>query len=176
MGDEEDAEPLLPIEPPQETDALGLVAQVHVGGRLVEHEEPRLLGEGAGEDHTLALPSRQSAQRLAGEGFHAGQPHGFARDARIRRALEESARRVSEAAHENELAHRVGKALCHVLRHHGDPPRHLGAAERPERLALHEDLAPGRGQDLGEEMDDRRLARGIRSDQPEDFPGRHREG
>ncbi len=25
-------------------------------------------------------------------------------------------------------------------------------------------------------MDDRRLARGIRSDQPEDFPGRHRKG
>ncbi len=62
MRDEQHRHPALAVHAAQEADALGLVAQVEVRGRLVEHEQARLLGERAREHRALALAAA-SARR-----------------------------------------------------------------------------------------------------------------
>src|SRR5215510_8492721 len=175
VGDEEDAQALVPVEPSQEGYALRLVAQVQVGGGLVEDEEARLLGERPREDDALSLPAREALERLRGERLHTREGHGFARDREIGAALEESRGGVGKAPHEHELLHGVREALGHVLGHHGDPSRHRGAIERGGGLPVDDDGAARGLQDTREEADHRRLPRRVRPDQPEHLPQLERE-
>src|SRR2546422_3754700 len=57
VGDEQDRHAALAVESPHERGGLHLVAQVEVSGRLVQHEQARLLGEGPRADGPLRLPA-----------------------------------------------------------------------------------------------------------------------
>ncbi len=61
MGDEDHTEPLARpagMEVAEQRNALGLMAEIEVGGRLVKHQEPWPLGERAREHDPLTLPAR----------------------------------------------------------------------------------------------------------------------
>ena len=141
MRDDEDAQAFVPVQTPQQRHTLRLIAEVEVGGGLVEDEKPRLLGEGPRENDALALASGEALEGLGGESLHPGEGHGLAGDALVLPALEEARGRVREAPHEDELLDGKRKSLGNVLRHHGDLPRHRCPAEGRHALAAHEDLA-----------------------------------
>jgi hypothetical protein len=90
--------------------------------------------------------------------------------------LEETPGSVREAAHQDQLEDGVREPLGPGLRHHGDPCRDGRAREPVKALAAEEDLAPRRDQDLGQEADERGLARGIGPDHAEDLRVADREG
>src|SRR5262245_66172564 len=75
VGDEENAQALVPVEPSQEGYALRLVAQVQVSGGLVEDKETRLLGARPREDDALSLPAREALERPRGERLHTRESH-----------------------------------------------------------------------------------------------------
>src|SRR5499433_2201679 len=171
VGDEENAQSFVSMEPPQERDAFRLITQIQVRSGLVENEEARLLGERPREDNTLPLAAREPLQRLRGEGFHVREGHSLARDQEIGAALEESCGSVGKASHEHELLHGVRKALGHVLGHHGDPASHRSAIEAGGRLAIDHDGAARGLEHAREETDHRRLSRCVRPDETQHLAG-----
>ena len=136
VRDEHDGEARLAAEPAQEAGALGLVAQVEVRRRLVEDQQPGLLGQGPGQHHPLALAPAQPVQERPAQVEHADRLHGPAGRRPILVALEEAARGPWEAAHEHQLLDRVREAVRDVLRHHRDlagrhGPREAAQVARP---------------------------------------------
>ena len=55
MGNEQDRDAALPVQPAQERRDLDLIAEVEVCRRLVEDEQAWLLGEGARDERALTL-------------------------------------------------------------------------------------------------------------------------
>src|SRR6266545_4675135 len=171
VGDDENAQSLVPVETSQERHTLRLVAQVEMRGGLVEHEESRLLGERPREDDALALASGEAFERLARESLDPGEGHGLSRDALVLPALEKARGSMREASHEDELLDGERKSLRDVLGHHGNPAGHGCASERRYALAADQDL-PSRWTDhVGQESDHRGLSRRIGTDEPEHFAG-----
>ena len=85
----------LPAECRDRVEQPDLIAEVEAGGRFVHHEDPRLLGEGAGDQHELPLAARQFGEHARGEPGDAELVEGRERDARDRAA---TARRTSAGA------------------------------------------------------------------------------
>src|SRR5439155_23010796 len=59
VGDEQDRHAALTVHSPHERGGLHLVAQVEVSGRLVQHEQARLLGERPRDDGPLGLAAAE---------------------------------------------------------------------------------------------------------------------
>src|SRR5690606_13046571 len=59
-----------------QVEQLHLVAQVEVGGRLVEQEHARVLGEAGGEPDALQLSPGQLVDAAVRHGCHARDLHG----------------------------------------------------------------------------------------------------
>ena len=53
-----------------------LVAQVQVGGWLVQEQNLRLLAEGAGDDHSLFFSAAQGSDRSLCQVAYSGHGHG----------------------------------------------------------------------------------------------------
>jgi len=73
VGDEQDGQAAAPVELDQEVDERALAGEVHPVGRLVEHQEIRLAGEGAGEQHALLLATRELAEEAPRQGGDADE-------------------------------------------------------------------------------------------------------
>ena len=70
---------------PDEFEDVELVADVEVVGGLVEHEQPRLLGQCAGQQHPLAFAAGQLTDPPVPVGGQAGARHGVVDRRRDRR-------------------------------------------------------------------------------------------
>jgi hypothetical protein len=68
----EPAGPAASASPPRISTALAAtsVANVQVGGRLVQEQNSRVLGKSPGDHHQLAFPAAERLDRSAGEGKH----------------------------------------------------------------------------------------------------------
>ena len=169
VGYEHDAEADLAVEPAKEPHALGLIAQIEMRRRLVEHEQPRALRERARQHHALPLPAAQPVEALVPEVEHPGRRERLSRVDAILRRLEQPAGRVREPPHEDEILDRVREPLGQVLRYDRDLGRDRGARQRVERPAPEADLAGGRLHDPGQEADQRGLAGRVRADHAEEL-------
>src|SRR2546430_3849144 len=169
VRDEQDRHAALAVQPPQQRRRLGLVAQVEMRGGLVEHEQPRLLGQRPREQRPLALAPRELLERQRSQCERLRRRHGRPRGGDVGGVLEEAARRVRVTAHQHELFDRERKGPRRLLRHH----RHL-ARQRPGREIAHgpsvePDLAALRAQHAREQPQHRRLARAVGADDAEDL-------
>src|SRR5206468_2299674 len=169
VRDEQDRHAALAVQAPQQRRRLRLVAQVEMRGGLVEHEEPRLLGQRPREQGALALAARELLERQRSQRERLRRRHGGARGGDVGGVLEEAARRVRVTAHQHELLDRERKGPRRLLRHH----RHL-ARQRPGREIAHgpsgePDLAALRAQHAREQPQQRRLARAVGTDDAEDL-------
>ncbi len=147
-------------------------AEIECAGRLVEHEDRGLLGQGAGEDQPLRLASRHRGETATG---HVGQRHPVeqvqadppvsfglhGKVAEVRRPPEQD---VVKAGH-------LGRQL-RMLRHVRDQPCSPAVAELAGGLAGQNDAA-GRVRQAGDGPEHGGLARAVRSDQRDPFAGRH---
>ena len=59
VGDHDDGQTAVPVEPGQQADDLARRPAVEVARRLVGEEEPRAVGQGPGHGHPLLLPARK---------------------------------------------------------------------------------------------------------------------
>src|SRR5437660_11104021 len=98
-----------------------------------------------------------------------GGRHRRARRRRIGGALEEAARRVRIASHQHELLDGEGKGPRRLLRHHRDLTRQLPGGELAHAPRAEPDLPALRRQHAREQPQQRRLARAVRADHPEDL-------
>ena len=105
-----------------------------MGGRLVEDEQARLLGEGARDDAALALTAAQMIEWQIREPEHTGRRHRGAGGRSIERALEIAPGPMRVAAHQHQIPTLKG-TRPRPLRHDRDPPRQLRAAQPANGLS-----------------------------------------
>ena len=172
MADEEDRAAAGP-HLAHEMEDLRRLGQRQRRRRLVEDDQIGLLVDGAGDRDALALAAGQLAddrvrrEHLRGEADLAHQPLGLA-DFLV--DLEEAEAAGELAAHEDVADDRLLDRERPVLEHGLDAglarPRRVPAGHR---LAAHDDLAAGRRDHAGEDLDQRRLAGAVVADQADDL-------
>src|SRR6266446_6416028 len=166
VRDHERGEPLPVHQRAHQLEQLHLVPQVERRRRLVEHEELRLLSEGAGEPHSLVFTARQRPEPAV------GQVHRVARDQcaldgrSVRRGHTPEEREVRVAAQEHRLVHPLREHVLLALRqdaHHACevPPGPIGrrasedlgttgnGSDEPERRAQQRGFSAAVGTEQG---------------------------
>ena len=142
------------------------MAQVERGGRLVEQQDRRPLGQHPGEVGAGGLTARQRVDGPVGEPVEADLGQGLLDDLG-RRGAAPVARRaaVGVAAHLDHLADGEGEADPGTLGQHGATPGQLPRRPAPHRPAAERDLAAGGREVAGQHAEERALARPVRADQ-----------
>ncbi len=135
-----DDQPPLFRQPVRQLHDLQLVRQVEVGGDLVEQDDGGLLGDGAGDQHPLALAAGQGVQGAVGELLDLGLAQGLAHDVDVVRSRRLEADHVRVAAHGHQLLDGEGIFDLGVLGDQGDQlgdlPAAVGADGPPADLDL----------------------------------------
>lgn len=151
---------------------LLLAAHVQGGGRLVQHQQGRLLGQGPGQDGPLALAPRQGAHGPVGQGGQVQAVEHRAGHGQVGRALQAEGPDVGRAAQQHVVDHPHPRGDDRVLGHHGQPAGPLPVGERGGAAPVQGDGAaepgpPGHGPDQGG------LAGAVGAHQRDPGPGGH---
>ena len=152
-------------QPLEELDQRELVRDVEMGRRLVEEEEPRLLGEGEGDEDALPLPARQLVHRAVGELLDVRVNQGAGDRRLVLRRGREPAPRVRDAAEGDDLRHAEPVRQLHALRQDGHPSRQLAAVPRTDRPPEQLDPPGRRRQHAGDDPQQGALAAAVRAEQ-----------
>ncbi len=120
MRDHQDTQAVRFDEAPHQLEEAHLVPEIERHAGLVEHEEPGLLGEGAGHTDPLVLAARQRPQPAVGEMLGIAGRERAIHGGVILRALAAPEREVGIAAEEHSLAHALRKEVVFALRHDSD--------------------------------------------------------
>ena len=170
----EHAEGPLPAQFVDQLKGIDPAAEIERARRLVEHQDRRLLGQGAGEDQPLRLASRHRSDTATS---HVGQRHPVEQvqaDSPVPLGLHGKVAQVRRPPEQDVVkAGHVGRQLG-MLRHIRDEPGAPAVAELPAGLAGQNDAA-GRVRQPGDGPEHGGLARAVRSDQRDPFAGRHRD-
>ena len=126
-------------EHPQQRD---LVPQVEVQGRLVEEEERRLLGEGEGHEHSLALTPGELVDRTLHETVGIGVAQGVGHRVGVPVRRTEQGGGVRDAPEGDDLGHGQPGRQLGELGQDGDASRDLEPGPVALRSTQDEDLSP----------------------------------
>ena len=153
-----------------------LVGEVEEGGRLVEQEHPRLLGQRAGEEDPPPLAAGEGVDPPVGEvGEVAGGQRPLHR-AQVVAAGDGQQPLVRRPAHHDRLAHREGPVEPRLLGDEGADPGHLAARRGGRVEAAQPDRAGLRREQPGHQADERRLAGAVGAEQADELALAGREG
>ena len=156
----------------QELHDSDLVTQVQMDGRLIEQQQPRILGNGHCQHGQLALAERQLAHVAPSQMADADAFDGSIDPVPIHLTRAEQRVLMRNTAQRDKLldAHREGH---HGLAgHDGDRPRQSGAFDVRQALAVDEHLARARLDEPGHAAQERCLAGAVGADQGEPLAGR----
>ncbi len=161
----EDALPLVVRQAAQQQRQLVAVRQVEEGRGLVEQHDGRVLREGPGNHHALALAVRHAVHRLAGEGLHAREREGAFDDGPVGLLHAADPVGVGGAAQRHDiLAGEVGDAdLVRGDEGHGLGP--LARRELVERPSAQLDAPSGGGCEPRNAPQQGALARAVAADE-----------
>ena len=172
VEDRDDRRAVALVEVDEQLHDLDLVADVEVGGRLVEDEDRRRLGEGDGDEHELALAQRQASRVAVGKVADA-DPLDRGVDRRPRRP------RAARGAADRAAGARARRPRGRVIANGSWASSGTTAIERAtrlrssvrDRLAGERDASRPRVEDAGQDAQQGRLAGAVRSDQGEPLAG-----
>ena len=146
-----------------------MIAEVEVRGRLVEHDELRLLRKRARQQHELALATRNhrvGARRKMRDAELVEHPRRH-RPVSCRWPAEEIT--VRGAAHQHYGIDGEGECRHMYLRHIGDEPCPLTNGNACERAPADRDLAGARRENSEQGFEQRGLAATVRAKQGQDL-------
>jgi hypothetical protein len=176
VQDDADRDSVVVRQVADEVEEFDLVAQVEIGGRLVEQQHTGFLGEATGEPHPLQLTAGQVVGAPLGEVRHTGQRERTVdRGRRVRIGPAEAAP-VRVAAELDDVPHGQSAGRGAALGQQGDVARELtgtqgeavGVAVDPER-GVAAPLQPG------DRPQERRLAAAVGADQHGHLAGPERD-
>ena len=148
---------------------------VHGGGRLIEDQQLRLAGEGAGDEGALLLPDRESPDPPIAEAGHVGPLQRPLDRRAIGRARTAEGPEAREAAHPDDFGDGRGKLRVEggeALRHVADPP---AFAEARGVLPEEAHVAARGAEQPEDDIQQRALPRPVRPDQPQELATVHRQ-
>ena len=146
----------------QQADDIHLVPDVQVGGRLVQEQYLRLLGQPAGQHHPLALAGGQLVEGAHGQVLDVHQLEGPLHNDHV--LVHGVPLSVGVAPHQDGVHHAHGEAVAGRVRDVADLLGQVLGPEGRHVLAVQEDRPPGRGQDPVDAVDERGLPRAVGSD------------
>ena len=178
VGDDDDGDALLAIEPRQRFHDFVRVAGVEVAGRFVGEQQAGRVDQGARDRHALLLAARELAGRIAFAVAQAQQLERRARplDARAGAGwpggrVEQRQRHVLERAGAGQKI----EALEHEAQAFAAQPRAFGLAQAGDVGALKIITPAARPVETPEHRHERRLARSGRAHDGDEFAGVDRE-
>ena len=115
---------------------LDPAAEVEERRRLVEHEHARPLGEGAGDEHPLALPVGEHGEGAIPHRQHAEVGGRGVGDLDVLGGEVTAPAGVRVAAELDDVAHGEQPRVDPIGQHHGDAARPFAAVEVGERRAV----------------------------------------
>lgn len=146
----------------QKADDIHLVSDVQIGGRFVQEENLRLLGQSAGQHHPLALTGGQFIERAHGQVLDIHHLEGsFHHDHVFMHGVPFP---VGVASHQDGVHHAHGEAVAGCVRDVTDLLGQVLGLEGCHVLAVQEDRSPGRGQDSVDAVDQCGLPCAVGSD------------
>jgi hypothetical protein len=142
-----------------------LAGPIHADEGLVQEEHRRLLHEGAREEHPLALPAGERAERALLELAQADAPERLSSASSLGTSERPPPRHPRQRPHQGDVerSHRIVE------------PRALGLWEEAT-AALHANRSGGRPQQPEQHPEERRLAAAVRSEDGDPLAGAQREG
>ena len=151
-----------------------LVADVEAARRLVEEKDRRLLGERPREDDPLALAARQGGDLARPEAAEVEAAEHVLGNGEVRGPLPSEGTEVRGAAEEDVVEHARPGRHDRMLGDERDEARPARGGKRLEGDVTDADPA-GVGDDAGERLHERRLARPVRADDAAPASRAHRE-
>ena len=158
MQDHKSREPLLPRERAHQLHHLILAARIEAARRLVEKEHARLLHQGAGQHGLLRLAAGKLVEETQLQLFQPdAADHGFAQGQIV---LPDRPAEVGLPSEQDAVKNRRAAQLV-FLRHIGDAPGQLAAAQRRDRHAVEKNFSLRRRADAVDACDKRALADAV---------------
>ena len=149
---------------------LSWCRDVEVGGWFVEEQDARLLGEGAGDDDSLAFASGEGVEGAVRELLGLRLAHGIAGDSLVTLALDLEASEVRVPAHEDELHRRESVGVGDDLRHDGEPRGDFLRCQGPQVCAVEVNVPALHAKHAGNCPQEGGLARAVGANQPHHLP------
>ena len=149
-----------------ELEDLLLVPDVEQRSGLVQQQDPRILGQGAGQDRPLAFPAGQAGEPPACEAGDIQPVAGLGDLPPVEAARSTEVTQMRSAAEQDVLLDGHVRRQHRDLRHVGDEAGPGAAAQRAEVFLVDADRAAVRHQ-AGHRAQQRGLARSVRPDQGE---------
>ena len=146
--------------------------EVEERGRLVEQRDLRLLRKRAREENSLALATGQFLDMACGEIAQVEVLERRGCDLQIVRALEAEGAKMRRASHQHDLHHGEAKRDRIFLPDRRDGARELAALDRIDPTAEEFDASRARLDRSAEHLQQRGLARAVRTDDREHLAGR----
>ena len=175
VGGDQHRDLLLAGEPGQDSDDALLAAQVEVGERFVEQQQPGAADDGVRDHHPLLLAARQLPDPGVGVGLGVDRPQRLGGQVAPGRRGQREAEPVPVDPQRDHVAgaQRHVRVDGQLLRHVPDQPP--AAAPRPG-AAVQQDPAGRRGLQAEDDLQQGRLARAVGSDEPGELAGPDGEG
>src|SRR3954468_2055336 len=153
------------VQPSQQRDDLELIGQIEGRGRLVEQQRLCGLRQCAGDHDALFFAAAQGRERARLEPAGAGGGQRLACDREIAGPFELERAQVRIAAHQHHFDDREVERRPGLLRNHRKPPCDLAPGEPGDRAPVQPHLAHLRLEHASQQLQQRRLARAVRSEQ-----------
>lgn len=160
-----DGDAVVGREVADQVEEFHLVAQVEVGGGLVEQQHRGVLGQAGCEPCALHLSAREGADVVPAELGQSGQRERAVDGCSAVGVGATPASTVRVASQFRHLAHGHAGERGPALREHRQRPGQLAGAEGAQRLVTDGHLPGAEGQQGGQPAQQRRLATAVRSDQ-----------
>ena len=171
MEDCEDGSVLVAGQVPHEREDLQDVADVEMGGRLVQEQHRSLLGQRLGQDDALSFASRQLVHRAVGQMLHVRGGHGPPGLSPVLGPPSSPSGQMRGASHQDHFEDRVGESGGHFLGNHGNQSSRTLRRDPIGVNARHPDHARPRREPAGRHPDQRGLPRPVGTDQPGHLTG-----
>ncbi|MDZ4164600.1 MAG: hypothetical protein U1C55_05695 [Smithellaceae bacterium] len=169
MGDEDDRHSLAFVQFVQEFKKGRLMSDIQEGGRFIEQDDARPLGQRPGDPHPLPLSAAQALDHPAGKLPGIGHLHGLPHDFHVLRAFEFHPAQVGRTAHEYQLRGAKGEDKRGFLRDHRDELRQFPPLYPADILALDQHTALQRGDDSVQGPEQGGFSRAVGTDDREDL-------
>ena len=122
-------QPALGIQPPQQFQDLDLIADIEMGGRLIQQQDWRLLRQRQRNDHALLFAATQIVENTVGEMLDARRLKRRLNRPRILMTWHAEQIVVRHAPQFDNLPNGIGELYRKFLRRDRQPSRHLAPRE-----------------------------------------------
>ena len=179
MGDKHDGQPAVSIDPPNDSRNVQLVMEIEKGGRLIQKQDFRFLGQCPGNHRSLPLSAGDVGHQPMAEVRHVQISHRLHRHGAVPITFPSHPPRsivMGIPAHQHHFIDRKRKRLLRLLGHEGHAAGNLGLGKRTVGLPEQFNRPPLRRHDSHEDFQQGTFPGSIGAEYSQHFTRGNRDG